>query len=124
MKNDGRQDEERCTFCSKSRRQVRNLIAGPPKVYICNECIELCNTILVEHGAAEDPGSGGGKEALLNFPCQAELFMMFAQFLFRFFPLRDIADKGDIPLAVFERHLIEGDFDDDLLDDAIDMLVD
>ncbi len=60
MKNDGRQDEERCTFCSKSRRQVRNLIAGPPKVYICNECIELCNTILVEHGAAEEPGAGGG----------------------------------------------------------------
>jgi len=58
---EGRTDEERCTFCSKSRRQVRNLIAGPPRIYICNECIELCNTILVEHGptpAGEKPGSG------------------------------------------------------------------
>jgi ATP-dependent Clp protease ATP-binding subunit ClpX len=55
---DGRQDEERCTFCSKDRRQVRNLIAGPPTVYICNECIELCNTILVEHSATDGPVLG------------------------------------------------------------------
>ena len=33
----------------KGRRQVRNLIAGPPGIYICNECVDLCNTILVEH---------------------------------------------------------------------------
>ncbi len=45
---DGRPPEERCTFCEKGRRQVQNLIAGPPGVYICNECVELCNTILVE----------------------------------------------------------------------------
>jgi ATP-dependent Clp protease ATP-binding subunit ClpX len=62
MKNgDGRQDEERCTFCSKSRRQVRNLIAGPPKVYICNECIELCNTILVEHSSGPEASGGSGR---------------------------------------------------------------
>ena len=39
---------ERCTFCGKSRKLVDTLIAGPPNVYICNECVELCNTILVE----------------------------------------------------------------------------
>lgn len=39
---------ERCTFCGKSRKLVDTLIAGPPGIYICNECIELCNTILVE----------------------------------------------------------------------------
>ncbi|MBK8977460.1 MAG: ATP-dependent Clp protease ATP-binding subunit ClpX [Planctomycetes bacterium] len=39
---------ERCTFCEKSRHHVRSLIAGPPGVYICNECIEICNTILKE----------------------------------------------------------------------------
>ncbi len=49
--SDGRQNEERCTFCQKSRKQVQNLIAGPPDVYICNECVELCNTILVERRA-------------------------------------------------------------------------
>ncbi len=39
---------ERCTFCEKSRHHVQSLIAGPPGVYICNECIEICNTILKE----------------------------------------------------------------------------
>ena len=41
-------DYERCTFCEKSKNQVQSLIAGPPGIYICNECIELCNTILFE----------------------------------------------------------------------------
>ncbi len=31
-----------CSFCGKSQKEVRKLIAGPT-VYICNECIELCN---------------------------------------------------------------------------------
>ncbi|MEC8513466.1 MAG: ATP-dependent Clp protease ATP-binding subunit ClpX [Planctomycetota bacterium] len=39
---------ERCTFCEKPRHQVASLIAGPPGVYICNECIEICNSILTE----------------------------------------------------------------------------
>jgi ATP-dependent Clp protease ATP-binding subunit ClpX len=61
MKNsDDRRDEERCTFCAKTRRQVQNLIAGPPNVYICNECVDLCNTILVERraGDTETPAAG------------------------------------------------------------------
>lgn len=37
---------ERCSFCGKTRRSVESLIAGPPGVYICNDCIDLCNTIL------------------------------------------------------------------------------
>jgi ATP-dependent Clp protease ATP-binding subunit ClpX len=36
-----------CSFCGKSQDQVRRLVAGP-NVYICDECIELCNEILVE----------------------------------------------------------------------------
>ena len=39
---------ERCTFCEKSRHHVQSLISGPPGIYICNECIEICNTILKE----------------------------------------------------------------------------
>jgi ATP-dependent Clp protease ATP-binding subunit ClpX len=39
---------ERCTFCEKRRHHVTSLIAGPPGVYICNECIEICNSILQE----------------------------------------------------------------------------
>ncbi len=41
-------DSERCTFCDKPKGQVSSLIAGPPNIFICNECIELCNTILFE----------------------------------------------------------------------------
>jgi ATP-dependent Clp protease ATP-binding subunit ClpX len=37
----------RCSFCGKSREQVRKLIAGPT-VYICDECISLCNDIIAE----------------------------------------------------------------------------
>jgi ATP-dependent Clp protease ATP-binding subunit ClpX len=37
----------KCTFCGKSQKQVRKLIAGP-QVYICDECIELCNEIIEE----------------------------------------------------------------------------
>ena len=37
----------KCTFCGKSQKQVRKLIAGP-SVYICDECIELCNEIIEE----------------------------------------------------------------------------
>lgn len=37
----------KCSFCGKSQEQVRKLIAGPG-VYICDECVELCNEILEE----------------------------------------------------------------------------
>ncbi len=40
-------DQLQCSFCGKSQRQVRKLIAGPG-VYICDECIELCNEIIEE----------------------------------------------------------------------------
>jgi len=36
-----------CSFCGKSQKQVRKLISGP-NVFICDECIRLCNEILVE----------------------------------------------------------------------------
>lgn len=45
-KNDDKQ-QLRCSFCGKPQDQVRRLIAGP-NVYICNECIELCQEIIEE----------------------------------------------------------------------------
>lgn len=52
----------RCSFCGKSQEQVRKLIAGPG-VYICDECVELCNEILEEEfsergGTKTQPGLG------------------------------------------------------------------
>ncbi len=37
----------KCSFCGKTQDQVRKLVAGPG-VYICDECIELCNEIIEE----------------------------------------------------------------------------
>ncbi|MDN4473413.1 ATP-dependent Clp protease ATP-binding subunit ClpX [Demequina zhanjiangensis] len=42
----------KCTFCGKTQKQVRKLIAGP-SVYICDECIGLCNEILEEEFAEQ-----------------------------------------------------------------------
>jgi ATP-dependent Clp protease ATP-binding subunit ClpX len=43
-----------CSFCGKSHSEVKKLIAGPG-VYICNECIDVCSTILKKELAGEDP---------------------------------------------------------------------
>ena len=45
----------KCSFCGKSQEQVRKLIAGPG-VYICDECIDLCNEILDEELDASAAG--------------------------------------------------------------------
>ena len=54
---------ERCTFCEKPRHQVASLIAGPPGVYICNECIEICNSILQEEQRRNPSLPTEGREA-------------------------------------------------------------
>lgn len=38
----------RCSFCGKPRESVRRLIAGPRQVFICNECVDLCNEIMAD----------------------------------------------------------------------------
>lgn len=50
----GSSDQLLCSFCGKSQRQVRKLIAGPG-VYICDECISLCNDIIDEELSAPAP---------------------------------------------------------------------
>lgn len=42
----------KCSFCNKSQRQVRKLITGSG-VYICDECVELCNEIIEEELGGE-----------------------------------------------------------------------
>ncbi|GIF19994.1 ATP-dependent Clp protease ATP-binding subunit ClpX [Actinoplanes tereljensis] len=47
-----------CSFCAKPSSAVEKVIAGPG-VYICNECVELCNEVLrSEHGEPSDAGAG------------------------------------------------------------------
>ena len=49
-------DRIKCSFCGKPQGQVRKMISGPSGVYICDECIELCNDIIMEEfdDVAED----------------------------------------------------------------------
>jgi ATP-dependent Clp protease ATP-binding subunit ClpX len=47
-------DDFHCSFCGKRRREVRKLISGP-RVFICDECVGLCNDILAKEEAAERP---------------------------------------------------------------------
>ncbi|MEZ4365569.1 MAG: ATP-dependent Clp protease ATP-binding subunit ClpX [Kofleriaceae bacterium] len=47
-----------CSFCGKSQKEVKKLIAGPT-VYICDECIGLCNDIIAEQVDKEDPAVVG-----------------------------------------------------------------
>lgn len=39
-----------CSFCGKAQSRVRKLIAGPRGVFICHECVDLCNDIFEEEG--------------------------------------------------------------------------
>ena len=55
-----------CSFCGKSQHEVRKLIAGP-SVFICDECIDLCNDIIREEAQA-DPGTKTSKNNLMCKP--------------------------------------------------------
>ncbi|TAN10313.1 MAG: ATP-dependent Clp protease ATP-binding subunit ClpX [Burkholderiaceae bacterium] len=57
-----------CSFCGKSQHEVKKLIAGP-SVFICDECINLCNDILKE----EVPAEGAEGEAHGDLPTPAEI---------------------------------------------------
>jgi ATP-dependent Clp protease ATP-binding subunit ClpX len=59
-----------CSFCGKSQSEVRKLIAGP-SVYICDECVDLCNDIIRE----EVDGSGEGGESHLLKPQEIKEYL-------------------------------------------------
>ena len=43
----------RCSFCGKTQENVKKLVAGPG-VYICNECVDLCTSIIEAEGLNEE----------------------------------------------------------------------
>ncbi len=49
-----------CSFCGKSQHEVRKLIAGP-SVYVCDECVELCNDIIRDELAEDNETAGDGE---------------------------------------------------------------
>ncbi|HEX8986519.1 MAG TPA: ATP-dependent Clp protease ATP-binding subunit ClpX, partial [Rhodocyclaceae bacterium] len=64
-----------CSFCGKSQHEVKKLIAGP-SVFICDECIDLCNDIIRDETAAEPSGKTSG-----DLPPPAEIRASLDQFV-------------------------------------------
>ena len=96
----------KCSFCGKSQKQVKKLIAGPG-VYICDECIELCNEIVDE----ELGESGAGVP--LELPKPQEIFDFLNQYV-----IGQESAKRAMSVAVYnhykrvqvkERSVAEGD---------------
>jgi len=71
-KRDAKEGKLYCSFCGKSQKEVRKLIAGPT-VYICNECIELCNEIIADEDAKE--GVLKKRHSSLPTPPQTKKFL-------------------------------------------------
>ena len=67
MENKTSSDKLSCSFCGKSQDDVKKLIAGP-SVYICNECVDLCNDIIEEEIKSEEDTS------LEELPSPLEIF--------------------------------------------------
>ena len=66
-----------CSFCGKSQHEVKKLIAGP-SVFICDECIELCNDIIRDEVPAEGTGA---KAAKSDLPVPSEIKAILDQYV-------------------------------------------
>lgn len=64
----------KCSFCGKSQKQVKKLIAGGG-VYICDECIELCNEIIEEELGAAQAAAAESEEKKLPRPSEISAFL-------------------------------------------------
>ena len=86
-------DGLRCSFCGKSQEEVKKLIAGPA-VYICDECIELCNEIIEEEYEKEvETRQKGG------FPTPAEIKSTLDQYVIK----QEVAKKI-LSVAVYNHY--------------------
>src|ERR1700744_5810857 len=84
-----------CSFCGKSQHEVKKLIAGP-SVFICDECIELCNDIIRDEVPAETPAARASKSAL---PVPSEIKASLDQYVIG----QDVA-KRILSVAVYNHY--------------------
>ena len=83
-----------CSFCGKSQHEVRKLIAGP-SVFICDECIELCNDIIRE----EMQGDEATKLVKSNLPVPHEINQTLNQYV-----IGQDAAKKILSVAVYNHY--------------------
>src|SRR6185295_7118760 len=83
-----------CSFCGKSQHEVRKLIAGP-SVFICDECIDLCNDIIREE-AQSDPNAKSSKNDL---PTPQEICDILDQYV-----IDQIQAKKILSVAVYNHY--------------------
>lgn len=67
-----------CSFCGKSQHEVRKLIAGP-SVFICDECVELCNDIIREE--VEEKHASSGATEQIKLPTPKEILEILDQYV-------------------------------------------
>ena len=84
-----------CSFCGKSQHEVKKLIAGP-SVFICDECIELCNDIIRDEAPAE---TAAGKAARSDLPVPTEIKSILDQYVIG----QDVA-KRTLAVAVYNHY--------------------
>ncbi|GAO35521.1 ATP-dependent protease [Sulfuricella sp. T08] len=65
-----------CSFCGKSQHEVRKLIAGP-SVFVCDECVELCNDIIREEAQGDQSAKGGASD----LPVPQEICQMLDEYV-------------------------------------------
>ena len=85
-----------CSFCGKSQHEVKKLIAGP-SVFICDECIELCNDIIRDEVAAE--AEAVGKPVRSDLPTPAEIKDSLDQYV-----IGQDAAKRTLSVAVYNHY--------------------
>jgi len=83
----------KCSFCGKSQKQVRKLIAGPG-VYICDECIDLCNEII-----EEELGDEVNSLEEIDLPKPKEIFAFLDEFV-----IGQQAAKRALSVAVYNHY--------------------
>ena len=84
-----------CSFCGKSQHEVRKLIAGP-SVFICDECIDLCNDIIREE-ASTDPATG--KAVKSDLPSPHEICEILDQYV-----IGQVQAKKILAVAVYNHY--------------------